>query len=182
MEVVLNGERREVPGGSTLADLVALTGSDPEAGGLAVALDGEVVPRSAWGKTGVPEGARVEVVTAIQGGSAEWELGGRSWTSRLLVGTGGFRSLGAMEEALEASGTEIATVAFKVDPPTRLEFAPRDIREGDVLVAHLGIWSRQDAWAPAVLEPLLVGLKARGLCFATLHEHPQLGAAPRTPR
>ena len=46
------------------------------------------------------------------------------------------------------------------------------IRSGDILMAHLGIWSRQDPWAPAVLEPLIVGLKARGLCFATLHEHP----------
>jgi peptidoglycan/xylan/chitin deacetylase (PgdA/CDA1 family) len=46
------------------------------------------------------------------------------------------------------------------------------IRAGDILMAHLGIWSRQDPWAPAVLEPLIVGLKARGLCFATLREHP----------
>jgi hypothetical protein len=54
------------------------------------------------------------------------------------------------------------------------EKALRDIRAGDVLVAHLGIWSRQDAWAPAVLEPLIQGLKARGLCFATLREHPHV--------
>lgn len=58
-----------------------------------------------------------------------------------------------------------------------LKRALRDIRAGDVLVAHLGIWSRQDAWAPAVLEPLIQGLKARGLCFATLREHPQYRAA-----
>jgi thiazole synthase len=45
------------------------------------------------------------------------ELGGRSWDSRLIVGTGGFRSLETMERALEASGTEIATVAMRrVDP------------------------------------------------------------------
>jgi thiazole synthase len=45
------------------------------------------------------------------------ELGGRTWRSRLIVGTGGFRSLEAMERALEASGTEIATVALRrVDP------------------------------------------------------------------
>jgi thiazole synthase len=120
MEVVLNGERREVPDRSTLADLIALTGADPEARGLAIALDGEVVPRSAWRETEVPQGSRVEVVTAIQGGSAEWGLGGRKWTSRLLVGTGGFRSLDAMEQALEASGTEIVTVALRrVDPGAR---------------------------------------------------------------
>lgn len=51
------------------------------------------------------------------------------------------------------------------------------IRAGDILLAHLGIWSRQQAWAPAVLEPLIIGLKARGLCFATLREHPQFAAA-----
>jgi peptidoglycan/xylan/chitin deacetylase (PgdA/CDA1 family) len=50
--------------------------------------------------------------------------------------------------------------------------ALKNIRAGDILMAHLGIWSRQDPWAPAVLEPLIVGLKARGLCFATLREHP----------
>jgi peptidoglycan/xylan/chitin deacetylase (PgdA/CDA1 family) len=58
-----------------------------------------------------------------------------------------------------------------------LQRALRDIRPGDVLLAHLGIWSRKEAWAPAVLEPLITGLKARGLCFATLREHPTLGAA-----
>ncbi len=47
------------------------------------------------------------------------------------------------------------------------------IRSGDVLMAHLGIWSRQDPWAPAVLEPLIVGLKQRGFCFASLREHPR---------
>lgn len=54
-----------------------------------------------------------------------------------------------------------------------LDTALRDIRAGDILVAHLGIWSRQDPWAPAVLEPLVEGLKARGFCFRTLAEHPQ---------
>ncbi len=46
------------------------------------------------------------------------------------------------------------------------------IQPGDILVAHLGIWSRKDPWAPAVLEPLIVGLKAKGFCFETLREHP----------
>ena len=53
-----------------------------------------------------------------------------------------------------------------------LKKALRDIRPGDILLAHLGIWSRKDPWAPAVLEPLIVGLKARGFCFATLRDHP----------
>ena len=54
-----------------------------------------------------------------------------------------------------------------------LQKALKNTKSGDILVAHLGIWSRQDPWAPAVLEPLIVGLKARGFCFATLREHPQ---------
>lgn len=53
-----------------------------------------------------------------------------------------------------------------------LSNALRDIRSGDILVAHLGIWSRKDPWAPAVLSPLLQGLKSKGFCFKTLDEHP----------
>jgi len=53
-----------------------------------------------------------------------------------------------------------------------LSKALRDLRAGDILVAHLGIWSRKDPWAPAVLEPLIVGLKDKGFCFRTLREHP----------
>jgi thiazole synthase len=46
-----------------------------------------------------------------------WALGGREWRSRLIVGTGGFRSLEQMERAIAASGTEIVTVALRrVDP------------------------------------------------------------------
>jgi len=49
--------------------------------------------------------------------------------------------------------------------------ALREIRDGDVLMAHLGIWSRKDPYAP-MLDPLINGLKGRGLCFRTLREHP----------
>jgi thiazole synthase len=45
--------------------------------------------------------------------ASRFELGGRTWTSRLIVGTGGFRSLSQMEAALAASGTEIVTVALR---------------------------------------------------------------------
>ena len=56
-----------------------------------------------------------------------------------------------------------------------LDKALRDIRAGDILMAHLGIWSRKDPWAPAVLEPLITGLQAKGFCFKTLREHPEFG-------
>jgi peptidoglycan/xylan/chitin deacetylase (PgdA/CDA1 family) len=52
-----------------------------------------------------------------------------------------------------------------------LRRALHNVRAGDVLMAHLGIWSRKQPFAPE-LEPLIAGLKARGLCFRTLREHP----------
>jgi thiazole synthase len=52
--------------------------------------------------------------------NSSWELGGREWSSRLIAGTGGFRSLEQMEEALAASGAEIVTVALRrVDPAAK---------------------------------------------------------------
>ncbi|MDR2334773.1 MAG: polysaccharide deacetylase family protein [Burkholderiaceae bacterium] len=60
-----------------------------------------------------------------------------------------------------------------------LDQALKNIRSGDILLAHLGIWSRQDPWAPAVLDPLIKGLKERGFCFRTLREHPDYAAWTR---
>ncbi|MFT4195158.1 polysaccharide deacetylase family protein [Ottowia sp.] len=71
-------------------------------------------------------------------------------------------------------GDELPSGAYPND--ALLRKALRDIRPDDILMAHLGIWSRQDPWAPAVLEPLITGLKARGFCFRTLREHPQYQA------
>jgi peptidoglycan/xylan/chitin deacetylase (PgdA/CDA1 family) len=47
--------------------------------------------------------------------------------------------------------------------------ALKNVKAGDILMMHLGIWSRQDPFWPQ-LDPLIAGLKARGLCFATLRE------------
>jgi peptidoglycan/xylan/chitin deacetylase (PgdA/CDA1 family) len=58
-----------------------------------------------------------------------------------------------------------------------LQRALNGLKDGDIVMAHLGIWSRKDPWAPAVLEPLIEGLQKKGFCFATLREHP----AYRTP-
>jgi peptidoglycan-N-acetylmuramic acid deacetylase len=68
-------------------------------------------------------------------------------------------------------GDELPSDAYPNDK--LLAQALARIRPGDVLMAHLGIWSRQDPWAPAVLEPLIVGLKQKGYCFASLREHPR---------
>ena len=117
MRIELNGEVWELPAGATLDAAVRETGAEQGARGVAVALDGEVVPRGEWPATALREGQRVEVLAAIQGGAETWELGGREWSSRLIAGTGGFRSLEQMESALAASGAEIVTVALRrIDP------------------------------------------------------------------
>ena len=56
-----------MPAEATVANLVEQLSAPPR--GVAVAIDGEVVPRGQWAATPLPEGARVEVVAAIQGGS-----------------------------------------------------------------------------------------------------------------
>jgi thiazole synthase len=118
VKVELNGEPVALPEGAAVSEAVAASGADGDQRGVAVAIDGEVVPRSEWGRTRLREGQRIEVLAAIQGGADDGlELGGRGWGSRLIVGTGGFRSLEQMEQALIASGTEIVTVALRrVDP------------------------------------------------------------------
>lgn len=77
MLVTVNGEARELPPGATVASVVASLGAsslggspagDPGGRGVAVALAGSVVPRSAWARTQLRDGARVEVLAAVQGG------------------------------------------------------------------------------------------------------------------
>lgn len=50
-----------------------------------------------------------------------------------------------------------------------LKSALANVRPGNILMMHLGIWSRRDPFWPQ-LDPLLAGLKAKGMCFATLAE------------
>jgi thiazole synthase len=119
MRIELNGEARELAEGATLADAARAAGAGA-ARGVAVALDGEVSPRGEWEQMPLTEGSKVEVLAAIQGGAEGWELGGQAWNSRLIAGTGGFRSLEQMESALVASGAEIVTVALRrIDPDAK---------------------------------------------------------------
>jgi sulfur carrier protein len=66
MRLTVNGERRDVTDDETVARLVSgLTGAER---GVAVAVNGEVVPRSTWAGARLTDGDRVEVLTAAQGG------------------------------------------------------------------------------------------------------------------
>ncbi|MFD1148838.1 sulfur carrier protein ThiS [Saccharothrix hoggarensis] len=66
MKAKVNGLERELADGATVAAVLALLDAPPS--GVAVAVDGEVVPRAAWETTVVRDGAAVEVLTAVQGG------------------------------------------------------------------------------------------------------------------
>jgi sulfur carrier protein len=68
ISVQLNGEWYELDEGATVADAVQRLGVALDARGVAVAVDREVVRRGAWGETPLSPGARVEILTAIQGG------------------------------------------------------------------------------------------------------------------
>ncbi|MFC6085691.1 sulfur carrier protein ThiS [Sphaerisporangium aureirubrum] len=66
MKVTINGKARDLPDGTTVGQAVRqLT---PAAGGVAVALNDEVVRRGDWESTALGENDRVEVLTAVQGG------------------------------------------------------------------------------------------------------------------
>jgi sulfur carrier protein len=66
--ILLNGQRSELHAGETVADALAHLGLALDARGVAVAVDGEVVPRSGWESFALPADARVEVLGAMQGG------------------------------------------------------------------------------------------------------------------
>jgi sulfur carrier protein len=68
LSVTINGDRRELPAGATLASVIESLPGAPEGRGVAVAVEGEVVPRAKWPSTELHEGAKVEVVAAVQGG------------------------------------------------------------------------------------------------------------------
>jgi len=66
LSIEVNGRGCEVDAGTTVAQVVARWSPSPE--GIAVARNGEVVPRSAWSSTGLCACDRVEIVSAVAGG------------------------------------------------------------------------------------------------------------------
>jgi sulfur carrier protein len=68
VSVTINGEERRLSAPATVASLIASLQNAPEGRGVAVAVEGEVVPRAQWPSTELHDGAKVEVVVAVQGG------------------------------------------------------------------------------------------------------------------
>ncbi|MBV9134326.1 MAG: sulfur carrier protein ThiS [Chloroflexi bacterium] len=98
-----------------VSTLLANRGIKPET--VALAVNGHVIPRRTWTTVRFSEGDRVELVKVVAGG--EWDedplvIAGRTFNSRLLMGTGRFQSPALLRAALEVSGTEIVTVAIRM--------------------------------------------------------------------
>jgi thiazole synthase len=113
IHIILNGEPQPVPADlfvSALLERLAL-----EAAHVAVERNLEIVPRSAFGETRLADGDRLEIVHFVGGGEDEdgWEVAGRRFRSRLIVGTGKYKDFAQNAAALEASGAEIVTVAVR---------------------------------------------------------------------
>ena len=66
--ISLNGQGSDLEAGETVAGVLTRLGLPVDARGVAVAVDGEVIPRSTWERFALPADARVEVLTAMQGG------------------------------------------------------------------------------------------------------------------
>jgi thiazole synthase len=113
ISLTLNGEPRRVAGGSTVADLVREIGLDPAK--VAVERNLEIVPRSTLGDVLLVEGDQLEIVHFVGGGDHgdSWTVAGRTFHSRLIVGTGKYKDFEQNAAALVASGAEIITVAVR---------------------------------------------------------------------
>ena len=66
--IFVNGEPVEAGEQPTIRDVLVVRGIDPETAGIAVAVDAEVARRGVWPTRTLAEGARVEIVRAVQGG------------------------------------------------------------------------------------------------------------------
>jgi thiazole synthase len=112
ISLTLNGEARHFVSGGSVADLVRDIGLDPAK--VAVERNLEIVPRSTLGDVLLADGDVLEIVHFVGGGQDDsWSVAGRTFTSRLIVGTGKYKDFEQNAAALVASGAEIITVAVR---------------------------------------------------------------------
>jgi len=118
ISITVNGEHKRVAAGLTLAALASELGLVPEK--VAVERNMVVVPRSTLGTVLVEDGDDLEIVHFVGGGdhaapvaADNWTVAGRTFTSRLIVGTGKYKDFAQNAAAVAASGAEIVTVAVR---------------------------------------------------------------------
>lgn len=156
MRLMINGEAREVAGEPTVAELLGQLGLDARK--IAVERNLEIVRRAEFEATRLTEGDRLEIVHFIGGGSGAdaaapaedpFVVAGRSFTSRLLVGTGKYKDFEETARAIEASGAEIVTVAVRrvnvTDPSAPMLMDYVDPRRYVYLPNTAGCFTADDA-------------------------------------
>ncbi|TGX50255.1 sulfur carrier protein ThiS [Sphingomonas gei] len=118
VSIVVNGEHKRVAAGLTIIQLAEQLGLVPEK--IAVERNLEVVPRSTLGEVLVKDGDELEIVHFVGGGDHvrpiaddSWSVAGRTFRSRLIVGTGKYKDFEQNAAAVAASGAEIVTVAVR---------------------------------------------------------------------
>jgi thiazole synthase len=153
LSLIVNGEPRRIAPGSTIAQLVASLELDPQK--VAVERNGEIVPRSTLADAPLADGDTLEIVHFVGGGDAPalpedtWTVAGRTFRSRLIVGTGKYKDFAQNAAALEASGAEIVTVAVRrvnvSDPKAPMLTDFIDPRKVTYLPNTAGCFTAEDA-------------------------------------
>jgi thiazole synthase len=118
LSLTVNGEPRRIAAGATIAQLVESLELNPQK--VAVERNGEIAPRSSLAEVVLGDGDVLEIVHFVGGGDAAaaagedtWTVAGRTFRSRLIVGTGKYKDFAQNAAAVEASGAEIVTVAVR---------------------------------------------------------------------
>ena len=112
MNIYVNGEEKNYPDNSSVAEVVdamGLTGKK-----IAIELNKEILPFQTYSTQQLQAGDCLEIVHAIGGGQDDsFVLAGKTYQSRLLVGTGKYKDLEETRLAIAASGAQIVTVAIR---------------------------------------------------------------------
>jgi thiazole synthase len=115
IDIAVNGAPQRVAAGATVAALVETLGLDTAK--VAVERNLEIVARSTYRQVELAQGDRIEIVHFVGGGQDDgddsWTVAGRTFTSRLIVGTGKYTDYAQNAAAVAASGAEIVTVAVR---------------------------------------------------------------------
>jgi thiazole synthase len=117
ISIQLNGETRTIEAGLSVAQLAERIGLNPAK--VAVERNREIVPRSTLASVILEDGDELEIVHFVGGGQERsmtqdtWTVAGKTFSSRLIVGTGKYKDFAQNAAALEASGAEIITVAVR---------------------------------------------------------------------
>lgn len=122
IQIMLNGEPKRLNSAVTISGLLVELGIT--SGKVAVERNLEIVPKSAYDVTEVADGDTLEIVHFVGGGDHAvtatsqtgddtWTVAGKTFTSRLIVGTGKYKDFEETARAVEASGAEMVTVAVR---------------------------------------------------------------------